>query len=102
MYDNSVYPDCWAKSMLVPIPKNGDKRDVNNYRGISLSSIFSKVFSQVLDSRLLPYFLFCFINNMSTSLYDDTVKTISIDELQICLLLFADDTVLFSYTPQGL
>ena len=39
---------------------------------------------------------------MSTSLYDDTVETISIDELQIFLLLFADDTVLFSYTPQGL
>ena len=216
MYDNSVYPECWAKSMLVPIPKKGDKRDVNNYRGISLSSIFSKIFSQVLDSRLRkwaeqnnllmdyqfgfrqqkstidcifilhsiinkvinyenrklycafidfqkafdlvyrdgiwfkllnsgvscklvkclqamynsvktcikvngsltqyfdsymgvkqgeplsPLLFILFINDMSTSLYDDTVETISIDELQVFLLLFADDTVLFSYTPQGL
>ena len=39
---------------------------------------------------------------MSLSLYNDTVETISIDKLQIFLLLFVDDTVLFSYTSHGL
>ena len=39
---------------------------------------------------------------MSSSLYDNTAETIRIDELKIFLLLFADDTVLFSYTPQVL
>lgn len=52
MYDNSVYPDCWVKGILVPVPKKGDKKDVNNYPGINLSSIFSKLFSQILDTRL--------------------------------------------------
>ena len=51
---------------------------------------------------LSPLLFILFINDMSISLYDDTVETISIDELHIFLLLFADDTVLFSYTPQGL
>ena len=32
--------------------EKGDKINVTYYRDISLSSIFSKVFSQVLDSRL--------------------------------------------------
>ena len=48
---NFLYLECWAKSMLLPIPKKGDKINVTNDRDISLSSIFSKIFSQVLDSR---------------------------------------------------
>ena len=29
-----------------------DKKDVNNYRGITLTSLFSKIFSNILDNRL--------------------------------------------------
>ena len=198
------------------MPKKGAKNDVNNYRGIMLTSIFSKLFSQILDSRLRhwaeennllsdeqfgfrqkkstvdcifilnaiinkvickekkklycafidfrkafdlvyrngiwykllqmgassklvkmlqsmyenvkscvkvngtltdsfdsylgvkqgeplsPLLFILFINDLSTSLYDDSADLITINELQSFLLMFADDTILFSYTKEGL
>ena len=39
---------------------------------------------------------------MSVSLHDSFADLISIEELQIFLLLFADDTVLFSCSKEGL
>ena len=47
-----IYPISWRKGVIVPVPKKGDLSDVNNYRGITLTSIFSKVFSILLDNRL--------------------------------------------------
>lgn len=216
IFDNGLYPESWTKGLIVPIPKKGDLNDVNNFRGITLSSIFSKIFSCLLDSRLrnwaesnellLEYQfgfrskkstidcvfilqslinkilkhekkkLFCafidfrkafdlvyrdglwlklieygvstkmitmlrsmynsvkscvqvngslseyfdsymgvkqgeslspllfifFVNDMHTCLQQNTFDVISIDELQIFLLLFADDTALFSYSKDGL
>ena len=52
MYENAVYPDCWTKGVIVPVPKKGSIHDVNNYRGITLTSIFSKLFSLILERRL--------------------------------------------------
>ena len=52
MYVNCIYPSSWTKGIIVPIPKKGNINDVNNYRGITLSSILSKIYSILLDSRL--------------------------------------------------
>lgn len=216
MFDNSIYPESWTKGLIVPVPKKGNLNDVNNYRGITLTSIFSKIFSLLLDVRirkwaeknkllsdyqfgfrpnrstsdciyvlhsiinkvimsenrkiycafvdfrkafdliyrngiwykliiygvsskmvnmlkaiyksvkscvkvkgslsqyfnsymgvkqgepLSPLLFIFFINDMANYLYDDNADLVTIDELQIFLLLFADDTVLFSYTKEGL
>ena len=48
-------PDEWKESIIVPIYKKGDKRDCNNYRGISLFPTTYKVLSNILRSRLTPY-----------------------------------------------
>jgi hypothetical protein len=45
-------PDQWKESIIVPIHKNGDKTDCNNYRGISTSY---KILSNIFLSRLSPY-----------------------------------------------
>ena len=216
MFENSVYPESWTKGIIVPVPKKGNLNDANNYRGITLTSIFSKIFSLLLDNRLREWAeendllsecqfgfrkqkstvdciyilhsiinkvilaenrkLYCsfidfrkafdlvyrngiwyklitngvsckmvymlqaiyksvkscvkvkgslseffdsymgvkqgeplspllfifFINDMSTYLHDNTADLVTIEELQIFLLLFADDTVIFSYTKEGL
>jgi len=52
LFTNSLYPEQWTRGVIVPVPKKGDLNDVNNYRGITLTSIFSKIFSQMLDYRL--------------------------------------------------
>ena len=52
MFDNSIYPECWTRGIIVPVPKKGNLNDVNNYRGITLTSVFSKIFSLILDNRL--------------------------------------------------
>ena len=216
MFENSIYPESWTRGIIVPVPKKGNLNDVNNYRGITLTSVFSKIFSLILDSRLRKWaedneklsdnqfgfrskrstvdcifvltsiinkVLFCdkkklycafvdfrkafdlvyrngiwvklinqgvsskmvnmlraiyesvkscvrvngrlsdyfdsymgvkqgeplspllfifFIDDMAKALKDDTQDYITLNELQIFLLLFADDTVLFSETPKGL
>ena len=55
MYDNCLYPDSWSRGIIVPVLKKGDIRNVNKYRGITLTSIFSKIFSHILDARLRSY-----------------------------------------------
>ena len=48
-------PEEWKESIIVPIHKNGDKTDCNNYRGISLLPTTYKILSNILHSRLVTY-----------------------------------------------
>ena len=52
IFDNGIYPECWTKGIIVPVPKKGDLSNANNYRGITLTSIFSKIYSHILEGRL--------------------------------------------------
>ena len=38
-------PESWTNGIIVTVPKNGNINDIINYRGITLTSIFSKIFS---------------------------------------------------------
>ena len=55
MYDNCLIPDIWSRGIIVPVAKKGDMRNVYNYRGITLTSIFFEIFSHILDARLCNY-----------------------------------------------
>ena len=48
-------PEEWKESIIVPIHKEEDKKDCNNYRGISLLPSTYKILSNILLSRLVPY-----------------------------------------------
>ena len=39
-------------TLIVPNPIKGNLNEVNNYRGITLTSIFSKILSMLIDTRL--------------------------------------------------
>ena len=44
---------------------------------------------------LSPLLFTLFLNDMYTSMYDEMADMVSLDELKMLLLMFADDTVLF-------
>ena len=52
-------PIDWGKAIIVPLYKKSDERDCGNYRGISLLSIPGKVFTKVLQQRLMRYVESC-------------------------------------------
>lgn len=55
-FSHGIVPDMWCQSIICPILKNGkDYRDPLGYRGISLMSTVAKVFSQIMNERLVRY-----------------------------------------------
>ena len=47
---NHQFPESWSLSYIVPIHKKGDANEVNNYRGIAISSCLSKLFTSILTN----------------------------------------------------
>ena len=52
MWDSGAFPEEWAEAIIIPLFKNGSPDSPDNYRGISLLSIFSKIFTSILNNRL--------------------------------------------------
>lgn len=49
---SGVFPSCWKIAHMYPVYKKGDKRDVNNYRGITSLCAVSKLFELVIMEPL--------------------------------------------------
>ena len=45
-------PDSWMEGIIIPIHKQGNDTDPNNYRGITLSSCLGKLFCHILNERI--------------------------------------------------
>ena len=52
VFTTGVYPDIWKNGINIPLYKNGNPVDVNNYRGITLTSTLGKTFSTILNTRI--------------------------------------------------
>ena len=55
IFDIGYFPDSWGRGgggFIVPLHKKGSTENVENYRGITLLSIVSKLFSNILNTRL--------------------------------------------------
>ncbi|CAG2243004.1 unnamed protein product [Mytilus edulis] len=53
---NGIVPDVWCQNIIQPLLKKGkDYRDPLSYRCISLMSTVAKVFSHILNKRLVKY-----------------------------------------------
>ena len=50
--DSGFFPEQWTKGIIIPLHKKGSTVDVNNYRGITLVSCLSKIFTTVLNKRI--------------------------------------------------
>jgi hypothetical protein len=51
---SGIFPDFWKLALVTPIFKSGFRDDVENYRGISILSIFSKIFEKLVVRILKP------------------------------------------------
>ena len=51
-FSNGIFPDRMKIAKVVPIFKKGDRKDVNNYRPISLLPILSKSLEKIMQNRL--------------------------------------------------
>lgn len=54
IFETGHLPYSWRKAYIVPIPKKGSPHEINNYRGIALSSVLPKLFDQIITSTTQP------------------------------------------------
>ena len=52
---NGVFPDELKIAQVLLLFKSGDKSIINNYRPVSILSVFSKIFEHVMYNRLLSF-----------------------------------------------
>ena len=76
-FETGVFPDIWKIAKVIPVFKQGDRSDEDNYRPISLLSCFEKVLERLMCKRMLDFLKkhkilyklqFGFRENHSTSL----------------------------------
>ena len=53
LWTQHIFPDFWRSADIIPVPKPGkDRRNPENYRPISLTSCFGKIFERMVGKRL--------------------------------------------------
>ena len=60
-FEFGIFPNCFEIARVVPIYKAGFKKEVTNYRPISLLTCFSKILEKLIQNKLLK---FCQKNNI--------------------------------------
>ena len=54
-FKTGVFPDIWKVAKVIPLHKGGSTDDLNNFRPISLLSIFDKIIEKIMHSRLYAF-----------------------------------------------
>ena len=54
-FTQGIFPDKNKIAKVIPIFKKGSTKDTNNYRPISLLSIFSKIMEKLMAPRITQY-----------------------------------------------
>ena len=52
-YNDEYSPTCWREGLIVSLFKKGNTEDPSNYRGITLLNVVGKLYSRVINNRLL-------------------------------------------------
>ncbi|XP_074036577.1 uncharacterized protein [Leptinotarsa decemlineata] len=56
IFSEGIFPDSFKFTRVIPIHKKGDITEIDNYRPISIISIFAKIIEIILKIRLVKYF----------------------------------------------
>lgn len=96
-----IFPDAWKKSIVIPIPKKGDRYLLENTRPISLIHLCGKILEKVVNSLTQTYLInnkiisdcqFGFVKNRSTTqciatLSSDLFLNLNLNNITCCLFL---------------
>ena len=52
IWQTQQWPQCWKRSVFIPVPKKGNAKECSNYHTIALISHASKVMLKILQARL--------------------------------------------------
>ena len=52
---SGIFPEEWKCSKVIPLFKQGERSDLNNYRPISVMPIVAKVFERIIYNQLYGY-----------------------------------------------
>src|SRR3569623_279919 len=55
LFEAERIPSDWSKGLIYPLFKGGERKNPDNYRGIYLLSIVGKVYTSILNQRLLEW-----------------------------------------------
>ena len=55
MFNIGYFPEKWCQSVIMPLFKKGDHNLPDNYRGISLINVTSKIFTSIVNKRLYTW-----------------------------------------------
>lgn len=55
-FTQGTFPDILKQSKVIPLHKKNDKKDLNNYRPITLVPIISKIFEKTMSKRIINFF----------------------------------------------
>ena len=55
LFNKGYFPQKWSEGYIVPIHKKGNTNDTDNYRGITLLSTLGKLFTSILNNRLITW-----------------------------------------------
>ena len=53
--EKGQFPDALKQAKIIPLHKGGDKREMSNWRPISILPLFSKIFEKVVHKKLYSY-----------------------------------------------
>ena len=54
-FNTGIFPDEWKCSKVIPLFKHGERRDLNNYRPISIIPVVAKVFERIIYDQMYVF-----------------------------------------------
>ena len=97
-----VFPDIWKLARVTPIFKTDSKKDANNYRPISVISVFSRMLEKIVHDQLIEYLITNKVLTPNQSAFRKLYSTVTslinstdywydnMDEKQLNLAIFLD------------
>ena len=55
-FQTGIFPKRWAHGVITVIPKSGNLSDPSNWRPITQTPIFAKIFEKIMHNRMIQYF----------------------------------------------